>query len=202
MAAVSICYYSIVSTGAASISTSATELLRLARPRQWIKNTFVLAPLVFARAYLDAASIKNALLAFALFCVASSASYIVNDLRDIERDRLHPVKKARRPLAAGTVTPQAALVLLAVLYCVLMAGWLWSPAAMLPIAGYIPDRKAIKYLVAHRDIEVWLVPIAGTRFVVPYRLAIPTPLGLGVLEATRFVATPMPSRASAAVTRP
>jgi len=72
-----------------------------------------------------------------------------------------------------------------------------------PIAGYIPDRKAIRYLVAQRDMEVSLVPIAGTRFVVPYRLSIPTPLGLGVLEATQFVATPAPSRASAAaVTRP
>ena len=82
-----------------------------------------------------------------------------------------------------------------------------GPAAVcgisfVPIAGYIPGRKAITYLVAQRDIEVWLVPLAGTRFVVPYRLAIPTPLGLGVLEATQFVATPMPSRASAAVTRP
>ena len=104
------------------------------RPQQWIKNTFVLAPLVFARAYLDTGSVKNELLAFALFCVASSASYIVNDLRDIERDRRHPVKRSRRPLAAGTVTPQAALILLAILYCVLMAGWLWSPAAMLVTA--------------------------------------------------------------------
>jgi hypothetical protein len=71
-----------------------------------------------------------------------------------------------------------------------------------PLAGYIPDRKAIKYLIAQRDMEVWLVPIAGTRFVVPYRLAIPTPLGLGVLEATQFVASPQPTRASAAVTHP
>jgi hypothetical protein len=82
-----------------------------------------------------------------------------------------------------------------------------GPAAVcaiyfVPIAGYIPDRKAIKYLIAQRDMEVWLVPIAGTRFVVPYRLAIPTPLGLGVLEATQFVATPQPTRASAAVTHP
>jgi len=67
-----------------------------------------------------------------------------------------------------------------------------------PIAGYIPDRKAIKYLIAQRDMEVWLAPITGTRFVVPYRLTIPTPLGLGVLEATQFVATPLPTRASAA----
>jgi hypothetical protein len=71
-----------------------------------------------------------------------------------------------------------------------------------PIAGYIPERKAIKYLVAQRDMEVWLAPIAGTRFVVPYRLSIPTPLGLGVLEATEFVSIPQPSRASAAATRP
>jgi hypothetical protein len=71
-----------------------------------------------------------------------------------------------------------------------------------PIAGYIPERKAIKYLVAQRDMEVWLAPIAGTRFVVPYRLSIPTPLGLGVLEATEFVSLPQPSRASAAATRP
>jgi hypothetical protein len=82
-----------------------------------------------------------------------------------------------------------------------------GPAAVcaiyfVPIAGYIPGRKAIKYLVAQRDMEVWLVPIAGTRFVVPYRLAIPTPLGMGVLEATEFVSTPLPSRASAAATRP
>src|SRR5260370_23095009 len=112
-------------------------MLRLVRLRQWIKNSFVLAPLVFARAYLDTGSIKNELLAFALFCVASSASYIVNDLRDIERDRRHPVKRSRRPLAAGTVTPQAALILLAILSCVLIAGWLWSPAAMLPITRYV-----------------------------------------------------------------
>jgi hypothetical protein len=82
-----------------------------------------------------------------------------------------------------------------------------GPAAVcaiyfVPVAGYIPGRKAITYLVAQRDMEVWLVPIAGTRFVVPYRVAVPTPLGLGVLEATQFVATPVSTRASAAVTRP
>ncbi len=107
------------------------------RPRQWIKNSFVLAPLVFAREYLYAGSIRNAVLAFALFSVASSASYIVNDLHDIESDRLHPIKKDKRPLAAGTVSPQAALIVLGILYCVLMAGWLWSPRAMIPICGYV-----------------------------------------------------------------
>jgi Protein of unknown function (DUF3108) len=70
-----------------------------------------------------------------------------------------------------------------------------------PIAGYIPDRAAIKYLVAQRDMEAWLVPIAGTRVVVPFRVAIPTPLGMGVLEATDFVTIALPQRASAANTK-
>ena len=46
-----------------------------------------------------------------------------------------------------------------------------------PISGYVPDRAAIKYLIALRDAEVWLVPIAGTRVLVPFRFAMPTPLG-------------------------
>ena len=67
-----------------------------------------------------------------------------------------------------------------------------------PIAGYVPNRSAIKYLIAQRDMEAWLVPVAGTRVVVPFRVAIPTPLGMGVLEATQFVTQPQPQRASAA----
>ena len=63
-----------------------------------------------------------------------------------------------------------------------------------PIAGYIPDRPAIKYLTRQRDMEVWLAPIAGTRIVVPYRVAIPTPLGTAALQATEFVSAPRPPR--------
>jgi hypothetical protein len=61
-----------------------------------------------------------------------------------------------------------------------------------PIAGYLPERVAIKYLAAQRDMEVWLAPIAGTRVLVPYRFSIPTPFGTGVLQATQFNATQQP----------
>ena len=57
-----------------------------------------------------------------------------------------------------------------------------------PISGYIPSRAVIKYLIELRDAEVWLAPIAGTRVLVPFRFSMPTPLGLGVLQATQFVA--------------
>ncbi|WP_245313018.1 DUF3108 domain-containing protein [Bradyrhizobium macuxiense] len=63
-----------------------------------------------------------------------------------------------------------------------------------PIAGYIPDRPVIKYLAAQRNIEIALVPIAGTRILVPFRMKIPTPLGPAMLEATSFVTTAAPPR--------
>jgi hypothetical protein len=63
-----------------------------------------------------------------------------------------------------------------------------------PVAGYIPDRAAIKYLAAQRDMEVWLAPIAGTRVLVPFKMTVPTPLGTGTLEAVQFVTTAMPPR--------
>jgi hypothetical protein len=62
----------------------------------------------------------------------------------------------------------------------------------------VPSRVAIKYLMDLKDAEVWLAPIAGTRVLVPFRFSIPTPVGMGVLEATQFIATPYPQRASAA----
>jgi hypothetical protein len=72
----------------------------------------------------------------------------------------------------------------------------------IPVAGYEPDRYAIKYLTALRDAEVWLAPIAGTRVVVPYRFSLPTPVGTGVLQATQFVSVAMPPRAAANVKMP
>jgi hypothetical protein len=66
-----------------------------------------------------------------------------------------------------------------------------------PLAGYVPTRATIRYLIERRDMEMWLAPIGSTRVVVPYRIVIPTPLGLGVLEAIQFVAAPQKPRAAA-----
>lgn len=58
-----------------------------------------------------------------------------------------------------------------------------------PIAGFVLSRTAVKYLMRQRDMEAWLAPVAGTRVVVPYRISVPTPIGLAVLEATNFVSS-------------
>jgi len=65
-----------------------------------------------------------------------------------------------------------------------------------PVAGYVPSRSSIKYLASQRDMEVWLAPIAATRVLVPFRVSIPTPIGLGVMQATQFVSVPQPRAAS------
>lgn len=65
-----------------------------------------------------------------------------------------------------------------------------------PLAGHVPERAAIRYLIDQRDMETWLVPIPGTRVMVPVRVIVPTPLGRGILQATEFKTVPLPSRAS------
>jgi decaprenyl-phosphate phosphoribosyltransferase len=129
-----------------------TALLRLMRPKQWIKNMFVLAPLVFARAYADPTSIKLALLTFVLFCLASSACYIVNDIHDIESDRAHPRKRLSRPLAAGAISVRSAALLLAVLYGVLVVSFIAHPPLAIPIAGYIVLNLAYTYYLKHQPV--------------------------------------------------
>ena len=85
-------------------------LVRLMRPHQWAKNVFVFAGLVFSQGWANAALDLQVLQAFAAFCCASSMVYILNDWHDRDSDALHPVKR-KRPLASGTVSPAAALLL-------------------------------------------------------------------------------------------
>jgi 4-hydroxybenzoate polyprenyltransferase len=77
------------------------------RPQQWVKNGFVLAPLVFARQLADVGLGLRGLGAFAVFCAVSGAVYLMNDLLDVESDRRHPVKR-HRPIASGQVSVRVA----------------------------------------------------------------------------------------------
>ncbi|MCP4640066.1 MAG: decaprenyl-phosphate phosphoribosyltransferase [bacterium] len=80
------------------------------RVYQWPKNLVVFGALVFAQQFHDASQVTLSMLAFVALCAASSAVYVFNDLRDVERDRAHPEKR-RRPIASGTVSPPAAISL-------------------------------------------------------------------------------------------
>ena len=85
----------------------AVSFLVALRPRQWAKNVFVFAALVFAGRLSDPTAVLRVCGAFAVFCVLSSAVYLINDVRDREADRQHPQKR-RRPIAAGEIAPGTA----------------------------------------------------------------------------------------------
>jgi 4-hydroxybenzoate polyprenyltransferase len=112
-------------------------LVRTMRPHQWVKNLFVLAPLVFAQELLHLSKAVRALAGFAVFCLLAGGVYILNDLVDVEADRQHPVKR-HRPIASGEVSEREAKVALAVVAIVALAGALALGLPFLATAvGYL-----------------------------------------------------------------
>lgn len=112
-------------------------LIKLVRPKQWIKNAFVFAPLLFSGLFLNWLSVQQAIVVALLFCLASSATYILNDLKDIEKDRLHPTKSKTRPLASGVVQPIHAKFLMGTFYLILALAAIFYLHMMLVIAAYL-----------------------------------------------------------------
>src|SRR5687767_9708977 len=97
------------------------HLIKLARPKQWIKNFFVFAPLLFSRHVFDMPYLLSSLAAFFIFSLASSVVYIINDTLDVESDRAHP-KKKYRPIASGEISVKQALIFLSLLVIIIIAG--------------------------------------------------------------------------------
>lgn len=130
-----------------SAGTVLTGLLRAMRPKQWTKNGVVFAALIFSRHFDDPASVVSAVIAAGVFCLLSSAVYLLNDVFDLRNDRAHPIKR-RRPIAAGEVPPGAAVGTAVVLGGgSLAAGYFVVPG--LAIIGAV-------YLVANVLYSAWL----------------------------------------------
>ncbi len=119
--------------------TLALAMLRALRPHHWAKNALVFLPVILAHQLTNPHLVLWSILAFAAFCMAASATYLINDLVDVEADRRHPVKR-NRPLAAGLITPGQALVMAPLLLggAVLMAFAMPQPLLFLAcLASYI-----------------------------------------------------------------
>ena len=123
-----------------------TALVVSLRPQQWVKNLFVLGALVFGQR-LFTPSVWPALGAFAIFCGLSGAIYLLNDVADRAKDRLHPDKR-HRPIAAGRLTPATAIGAAAVL----IAGGLAASTALSPRFAL----TALAYVVLLVAYSAWL----------------------------------------------
>lgn len=169
-------------TGASVLAAAVAAL----RPRQWLKNTLVLAGILYASHLGDPIAWTRTLVVFVAYCAASSAAYLVNDLRDAELDRAHPVKRLR-PIASGALPVHAAQALavvlaltalalaaalglpsLALLLVFVGAQLLYSfrlkhvaAADVLSIAGLFTLRAAAGAVAISVRISPWLLVCAG-----------------------------------------
>jgi 4-hydroxybenzoate polyprenyltransferase len=129
------------------VSTVAALLVSL-RPRQWVKNVFVFAGVVFTQQLLTPL-VGLALSAFVVFCALSGAIYLLNDVADADKDRLHPVKR-RRPVAAGRLSRRTAVgAALALLAGALLVAFGLSPRFGLVAAAYVALLTAYSAWLKH-----------------------------------------------------
>ncbi len=152
-------------------------LIQLIRPKQWIKNVFVLAPLLFSGTFLNTAAITQTLLAALLFCVASSATYIINDIHDLDHDRRHPKKSKTRPLATGIISTPAAWILLVILYIMLIGGWFFASKVILVIIAYLILNLFYTFALKHQPVlDIFSIAIGFVLRVYAGAIAIDVPV--------------------------
>ena len=136
-------------------------LFKTMRPRQWTKNVFIFAALVFDKQLFVVASFLRTLAGFVLFCMISSSVYIFNDLADVEADRQHPEKK-NRPIASGKLsvhTAWAAGIVLVIF--TLVFAYLLAPLFALIVGAYFVLNLAYSMALKHISILDVLIIAAG-----------------------------------------
>ncbi len=175
---------------------TAKAVLHLVRVRQWAKNSLLFAGFVFAGRLREAGpdlafEAGQVFLAFVCFCALSGLAYVINDWADIERDRLHPVKK-NRPLAAGTISRQSAVALVIVLFltALLCLVWILQGSAQswgfgVAAISYFALTLAYSFALKHEVIvDVLCVAVGFVLRVVAGCLAIPVTISPWIVFCT------------------
>ena len=153
-------------------------LVKTMRPKQWAKNVFVLAALVFDAKLFMPSFLARAFAAFCLFCAISSAVYLINDVADMEKDRQHPGKR-NRPLASGQLSPNiAVMTAVAIVAVALPLAYLLDPAFAAIAVGYLAIITLYSFWL--KNVVILDVIIVAAGFVL--RVA----AGVVVVDATRF----------------
>jgi 4-hydroxybenzoate polyprenyltransferase len=169
---------------------TARAVLVTMRPRQWVKNLFVVAPLVFSKNLTDPAMAARAGLALLAFCLLSGAVYAFNDAHDAEADRRHP-RKRFRPVASGALGKRAALVAAGLLAAVALAT---CAALSLPLmavaAGYLANNLAYSLVLKRiAFVDVLLIAAGFLLRVMAGGLAIDVPVSPWLLACTGLLAS-------------
>jgi 4-hydroxybenzoate polyprenyltransferase len=149
---------------AAGVGVLVRDVWQLLRPTQWAKNTVLFAALIFSKHLFVWSDTLHVLAAFVCFCAVASGAYVMNDLRDCERDRQHPLK-SRRPLPSGRVSRGAALVLmLALMAAGLAAALALGSGFFVLTAGYL--LLQVVYTFSFKEMVILDVMSIATGFVI------------------------------------
>ena len=163
--------------------------LRALRPQQWVKNTFVFAALVFSRNLMHPDLLLRTCITFAAFCAVASAIYLINDVADFERDRVHPEKRLR-PIAAGEVSRRAALSGAAVIapLGLTLAFWL-NTATGAVLTTYAVLNLAYSLRLKHYVLlDVFIIAFGFLLRVTAGAFAIDVDISVWLLVCTFFIA--------------
>jgi len=153
-------------------------LIKTMRIRQWPKNGFIFAALIFDRQLTDPVAFARTLAGFLLFCLLSSSVYIINDIFDVESDRQHPTKR-NRPIASGRLSTRAAAIAAVLIV-----------AATLVLAGFLsPGFLVIStiYFVANLAYSIWLkhVPLIDV-LMIALGFVLRVAAGVSLIQVERF----------------
>ena len=164
------------------------NLLKLMRPKQWVKNFFVIGPLIFSLGFLDPKKILSSFIAFILFCLISSTVYIMNDIVDIEKDKMHP-KKKNRPLASEAIKIPTAIVSLLILLSISLIGsYLINFGLFIIMILYFINNILYSFKIKHVVIiDVISIAIGFILRVIAGGIAIDVTLSGWILLCTFFI---------------
>ncbi len=154
------------------------SVLKEMRIHQWIKNTFVLIPLVFDRQLFQIEPLSRTIIGFFLFCFVSSSVYLINDILDVDADRKHP-KKRSRPIASGALPIPIAIISAVVLVSIsIIGGFILSKPFLLILVIYFLINLAYSLKLKHVPLLDVMIIAAG--FVL--RVA----AGVSIIQVERF----------------
>lgn len=159
------------------------------RPAQWVKNLFVLTPLIFSQHLFEPAVALRALAGFGLFCLASSLVYLLNDLADLDKDRRHPVKR-HRPLASGALSPTvAAAAVVALMPPLFLGAYGLSPKFLLIVGLYGANNVLYSFWLKEKVIiDVMSISLGFILRVMAGSEAISAPISSWLLLCTALLA--------------
>lgn len=141
------------------------KYIKLIRVKHYIKNLLIFLPIIFSQRITDITALTKTLITFILFCISTSIIYVVNDIKDIDKDRNHP-KKKNRPLASGKISIKQAIKVIIILSIILICGMIifFRNNASAIVVMFVYIIMNMLYSLKLKDIPILDIAILSTGF--------------------------------------